>query len=120
MCYCQLRLLQSRTIVVPSDVLVCSRELPACNNVLHLRRKWREQVLNSNAFGQLVRSYRQQRGWTQEELGERWGYTRAYVSQIEQGKRKLDSMTQVLRLLIFWIFLKRSWKKSDAGYQKEA
>jgi transcriptional regulator with XRE-family HTH domain len=55
-------------------------------------------VLNSNAFGQLVRSYRQQRGWTQEELGERWGYTRAYVSQIEQGKRKLDSMTQVLRL----------------------
>jgi len=55
-------------------------------------------VLNSNAFGQLVRSYRQQRGWTQEELGERWGHTRAYVSQIEQGKRKLDSMTQVLRL----------------------
>ncbi|HLG61519.1 MAG TPA: helix-turn-helix transcriptional regulator [Ktedonosporobacter sp.] len=55
-------------------------------------------MLNSNAFGQLVRSYRQQRGWTQEELGERWGYTRAYVSQIEQGKRKLDSMTQVLRL----------------------
>ncbi|HZO74634.1 MAG TPA: helix-turn-helix transcriptional regulator [Ktedonobacteraceae bacterium] len=55
-------------------------------------------MLNSNAFGQLVRSYRQQRGWTQEELGERWGHTRAYVSQIEQGKRKLDSMTQVLRL----------------------
>ena len=61
-------------------------------------RKDTKQVLNSNAFGQLVRSYRQQRGWTQEELGERWGHTRAYVSQIEQGKRKLDSMTQVLRL----------------------
>ncbi|HLG66157.1 MAG TPA: helix-turn-helix transcriptional regulator [Ktedonosporobacter sp.] len=55
-------------------------------------------MLNSNAFGQLARSYRQQRGWTQEELGERWGHTRAYVSQIEQGKRKLDSMTQVVRL----------------------
>ena len=56
------------------------------------------QVLNRNAFGQLVRAYRQQRGWTQEELGERWGYTRAYVSQVEQGKRKLDSMMQVMRL----------------------
>ncbi|HLI89505.1 MAG TPA: helix-turn-helix transcriptional regulator [Ktedonobacteraceae bacterium] len=55
-------------------------------------------MLNSNAFGQLVRAYREQRGWTQEELAERWGYARAYVSQIERGKRKLDSMTQVLRL----------------------
>jgi transcriptional regulator with XRE-family HTH domain len=57
-----------------------------------------KQVLNRNAFGQLVKSYRQQRGWTQEELGERWGHTRAYVSQIELGTRKLDSMTQVTRL----------------------
>jgi transcriptional regulator with XRE-family HTH domain len=55
-------------------------------------------MLNSNAFGQLVRAYREQRGWTQEELAERWGYARAYISQIERGKRKLDSMTQVLRL----------------------
>ena len=55
-------------------------------------------MLNRNTFGQLVRSYREQRGWTQEELAERWGYARAYVSQIERGKRKLDSMTQVLRL----------------------
>lgn len=55
-------------------------------------------MLSRNAFGQLVKSYRQQRGWTQEELGERWGHTRAYVSQIELGTRKLDSMTQVTRL----------------------
>ncbi len=55
-------------------------------------------MLSRNAFGQLVRSYREQRGWTQEELGERWGHTRVYISQIEHGKRKLDSMTQVLRL----------------------
>ena len=55
-------------------------------------------MLNRNTFGQLVRSYREQRGWTQEELAERWGHARAYVSQIERGKRKLDSMTQVLRL----------------------
>jgi transcriptional regulator with XRE-family HTH domain len=55
-------------------------------------------VLNRNAFGQLVRSYREQRGWTQEELAEHWGHARAYVSQIEKGTRKLDSMTQVMRL----------------------
>jgi transcriptional regulator with XRE-family HTH domain len=55
-------------------------------------------VLNRNAFGQLVRSYREQRGWTQEALAERWGHARVYVSQIERGKRKLDSVTQVMRL----------------------
>ncbi len=55
-------------------------------------------MLNKNTFGELVRAYRQQRGWTQEELGVRWGHTREYVSQIERGKRKLDSMTQVTRL----------------------
>lgn len=55
-------------------------------------------LLNKNAFGELVKAYRNQRGWSQEELAERWGYTREYVSQIERGKRKLDSMTQVLRL----------------------
>ncbi|HEU5382838.1 MAG TPA: helix-turn-helix transcriptional regulator [Ktedonobacteraceae bacterium] len=55
-------------------------------------------VLNRNAFGDLVRAYRKQRGWTQEELAERWGYTRGYVSLIEAGKKKLDSVTQVVRL----------------------
>lgn len=55
-------------------------------------------MLNRNAFGQLVKAYRQQRGWTQEELADRWGHARVYVSQIERGKRKLDSMTQVMRL----------------------
>jgi transcriptional regulator with XRE-family HTH domain len=55
-------------------------------------------VLNKNAFGQLIRSYRKQRGYTQEELAERWGHSRAYVSLIEAGKKKLDSVTQVMRL----------------------
>jgi|SRR5579883_3083180 len=55
-------------------------------------------VLNKNAFGELVRGYRKQRGWTQEELAERWGYTRGYVSLIEAGKKKLDSVAQVVRL----------------------
>ena len=55
-------------------------------------------VLNKNEFGNLVRAYRKQRGWTQEELAERWWYTRAYVSQIEAGRRRLDSTSQVVRL----------------------
>ncbi len=55
-------------------------------------------VLNKNEFGKLVKAYRKQRGWTQEELAERWGYTRSYVSQIEAGRRKLDRTVQIIRL----------------------
>jgi transcriptional regulator with XRE-family HTH domain len=55
-------------------------------------------MLNKNEFGDLVRAYRKQRGWTQEELAERWGHSRVYVSQIEAGKKKLDSVVQVVRL----------------------
>jgi len=55
-------------------------------------------MLNKNAFGELVKAYRNQRGWSQGELAERWGHSREYVSQIERGRRKLDSVTQVIRL----------------------
>ena len=55
-------------------------------------------VLNKNEFGGLVKAYRRQRGWTQEELAERWGHTSSYVSQVEGGRRKLDSASQVVRL----------------------
>ncbi len=55
-------------------------------------------MLNKNEFGTLVKAYRKQRGWTQEELAERWGHSRGYVSQIEAGKRKLDSASQLVRL----------------------
>jgi transcriptional regulator with XRE-family HTH domain len=55
-------------------------------------------VLNKNAFGELVKAYRNQRGWSQGELAERWGHSREYISQIERGKRKLDSVTQLVRL----------------------
>ncbi|HEU5376588.1 MAG TPA: helix-turn-helix transcriptional regulator [Ktedonobacteraceae bacterium] len=51
-----------------------------------------------NEFGKLVRAYRKQRAWTQGELAERWGYTREYVSHIEAGRRKLDSISQLVRL----------------------
>ncbi|QBD80198.1 XRE family transcriptional regulator [Ktedonosporobacter rubrisoli] len=54
--------------------------------------------MENNAFGDLVRSYRRQRGWKQEELAKRWGFTREYVSQIERGKRKLEKNDQVRRL----------------------
>jgi transcriptional regulator with XRE-family HTH domain len=54
--------------------------------------------METNAFGKLIRASREQREWTQEELADRWGFTREYVSQIERGKRKLDKPEQVARL----------------------
>ncbi len=54
--------------------------------------------MDGSSFGKLVRVYREQRGWKQGELAERWGFTREYVSQIERGKRKLDKQEQVNRL----------------------
>lgn len=55
-------------------------------------------VLNKNEFGALVKAYRHQRGWTQEDLAERWGHSRVYISQIESGKKKLDRVAQVVKL----------------------
>jgi len=49
-------------------------------------------------FGGLVRAFREQRGWTQQDLADRWGFTREYVSQIELGKRKLYGEGNVMRL----------------------
>jgi transcriptional regulator with XRE-family HTH domain len=54
--------------------------------------------LDNNAFGKLVKSFREQRGWSQGQLAEKWGHTREYVSQIERGKRKLEKWEQVMRL----------------------
>ena len=54
--------------------------------------------MNSNTFGRLVRAYREERKWSQEELARHWGYTREYVSQIENGKRQLNRVEQVTRL----------------------
>src|SRR6266480_5666983 len=62
------------------------------------KRKNEAIEISGNTFGKLVRAYREQRHWTQEELAEKWGYTREYVSQIERGKRKLDRTDQVVRL----------------------
>ncbi len=54
--------------------------------------------MEHNAFGKLVRACREQRGWKQDELAERWGFTREYVSLVERGKRKLDRPEPVTRL----------------------
>src|SRR6266567_1455013 len=61
-------------------------------------RKSQSIEISSNTFGKLVRAYREQRHWTQEELADKWGFTREYVSQVERGKRKLDRTDQVIRL----------------------
>jgi transcriptional regulator with XRE-family HTH domain len=53
---------------------------------------------SAGTFGGLVRAFREQRGWTQQDLAERWGFTREYVSQIELGKRKLYGEESVMRL----------------------
>src|SRR5437660_12846514 len=67
-------------------------------HVLRSKRGNREMVLNKNEFGKLVKAYRNQRGWTQEELAGRWGHSRAYVSQVEAGRRTLDRTSQLARL----------------------
>jgi tetratricopeptide (TPR) repeat protein len=51
--------------------------------------------LDNNAFGMLVKSFREQRGWSQGKLAEKWGHSREYVSQVERGKRKLERWEQV-------------------------
>jgi transcriptional regulator with XRE-family HTH domain len=55
-------------------------------------------VLDRNTFGELVKAYRLQRGWSQGELAEKWGHSREYVSQVERGRRKLERWEQVNRL----------------------
>jgi transcriptional regulator with XRE-family HTH domain len=60
--------------------------------------KNKENLLSANAFGQLVKSFREQRGWSQGELAAKWGHTREYVSLIERGQRKLDKLEQINRL----------------------
>ena len=61
-------------------------------------RETSQTWLNSVEFGKLVKAYRKQREWTQEQVAEKWGHTREYVSQIERGVRKLDKHEQVARL----------------------
>jgi transcriptional regulator with XRE-family HTH domain len=55
-------------------------------------------MLDKNEFGNLVKAYRKQRGWTLEQLAERWERSPSYISQIENGQRKLTNTEQVVKL----------------------
>src|SRR5258708_4477499 len=54
--------------------------------------------LSTSEFGKLVRTYRIQRRLSQQQLADKWGHSREYISQIERGMRKLDRVDQVNRL----------------------
>lgn len=51
------------------------------------------------AFGQHVRDLRAQRGLSQEELAERSGLHRTYISSLERGQRNV-SLDNIHRLAI--------------------
>ena len=58
----------------------------------------KDNPLSANVFGKLVKSFREQRGWSQGELAVKFCHTREYVSLIERGQRKLDKQEQINRL----------------------
>lgn len=62
------------------------------------KEKGQGSSITNNVFGNLVKSFREQRDWSQGELAETWGHTREYVSLIERGKRNLDKQEQINRL----------------------
>lgn len=66
--------------------------------VIDMSSPKRHEVKRAKAFGELVRAFRQQRGWTQRQLADRWGFSREYVSLIELGRRQLYGEEQVFRL----------------------
>ena len=41
----------------------------------------------NEAFGRAVRTFRIERGWSQEELAERCDMDRTYISGVERGRR---------------------------------
>jgi transcriptional regulator with XRE-family HTH domain len=49
-------------------------------------------------FGKRVRSMREQKQWTQEELADRSGLTSVQISRIERGAREIR-LTTLLRLI---------------------
>ncbi|MEP0112933.1 helix-turn-helix transcriptional regulator [Reichenbachiella sp.] len=41
-------------------------------------------------FGQQVKKFRDQKGWSQEELAFRSGFHRTYIGRVERGERNLS------------------------------
>ncbi|MBX2892878.1 MAG: helix-turn-helix transcriptional regulator [Saprospiraceae bacterium] len=74
----------------------------------HLSRRYGErgtaarETLHANAFaeyvGVIVQEYREQNGLTQQELAERLGVKKSYLSRIENGKAdiRLSTLAKVL------------------------
>ena len=54
-------------------------------------------MLLSDAFGQVLRQIRHERGFSQEQLGFESGYHRTYISLLERGK-KTPTLQTVFRL----------------------
>ncbi len=48
-----------------------------------------EQIEDRRAIGRRVREAREARGWTQQQLGQRYGTSHAAISDIERGVTKL-------------------------------
>jgi len=46
-----------------------------------------------SALGNAIRAHRKERGWTQEELGERASLHPSYIGQIERGTKKISLAT---------------------------
>ncbi len=56
-------------------------------------------------FGQRLRDLRQERGWSEEDLAERWGVDATRVTAVEAGQEEvrildLDRIAQVFELSI--------------------
>ena len=56
--------------------------------------------MNYHQIGNLVRKARKDRGWSQDEVAEKVGSTKAYVCDIEYGRRALggDKAQAILAL----------------------
>ena len=52
-------------------------------------QKIRDRDQGRRAFGRRVRELRQARGYSQEELAERSGLHRTYISSLERGQRNV-------------------------------
>ncbi len=53
------------------------------------RQHWRVPQTLQERFGQRVRKLRQERGWTQEDMADRLGLDRAYISHLERGTKNV-------------------------------
>jgi transcriptional regulator with XRE-family HTH domain len=50
-------------------------------------------------FGERLRSLRKEKGFTQEDLAEKAGFTRSYYTEIERGKRNV-SLLNITKLAV--------------------